>query len=150
MRFPVENIAALIVSAQTDTDRGEVVTNLKLQKLLYYVQGFHLAFFGEPLFDDRIEAWTYGPVVPAIYHKYKMQGRSGIEVNPEEDVENHLSPEQNDMLQQVLAEYGKFSAVRLMEMTHTEKPWMDAYGKANLEISVETMKNYFDKLVDEE
>ena len=53
------------------------VTNLKLQKLLYYAQGWYLAFFDEPLFDERIEAWLHGPVVPPIY----QDRPSGIEHN---------------------------------------------------------------------
>ena len=45
----------------------EQITQMKLHKLLYYAAGWHLGFTGEPLFDEDIEAWQYGPVVPSIY-----------------------------------------------------------------------------------
>lgn len=149
MSFPVEDIATLIIATQTDPDKGEVVTNLKLQKLLYYVQGFHLAFFNKPLFDEPLEAWTYGPVVPSVYHKYKVLGRSGIEVNPEDFVDNPLNGDQNDMLTQVLAEYGKFSAIKLMEMTHSEAPWIEAYKRQDKVINLDNMQRFFNKRVSE-
>ena len=80
MAYPVTQIAnqLLLYSA----DRGkELMTNMKLQKMLYYQQGFHLAYFGTPLFDDDFEAWMYGPVIPSVYEKYKNFGHQGIEPN---------------------------------------------------------------------
>jgi uncharacterized phage-associated protein len=50
------------------------MSNLKLQKLMYYAQGFSLVLFNKPLFPERIEAWIHGPVIPAVYHKYKGYG----------------------------------------------------------------------------
>lgn len=47
------------------------LTNLKLQKLLYYAQAWHLVFRQEPLFTDRIEAWRHGPVVPSVFRQYR-------------------------------------------------------------------------------
>ena len=52
-------------------DDGELITNLKLQKLLYYAQGYSLAILDRPIFPEKIEHWTHGPVVHEIYHKYK-------------------------------------------------------------------------------
>ena len=78
MAYKVIDIAnQLLVKAYRASD-GELMTNLKLQKMLYYQQGFHLAYFGTPLFDDEIEAWMYGPVVPSVYNHYKGNGRNGI------------------------------------------------------------------------
>ena len=54
------------------------VSNLKLQQLLYYAQGWHLALWGNKLFNERIEAWIMGPVIPAVYHKFKLYGGSII------------------------------------------------------------------------
>lgn len=50
---------------------GDPLTNMKLQKLLYYAQGWHLALKGDALFDERIEAWPHGPVVPPVYGTFK-------------------------------------------------------------------------------
>ena len=57
---------------QQDEDAGDLISNMKLQKLLYYAQGYFLAIANEPLFHERIYAWTHGPVVPKVYHKYKI------------------------------------------------------------------------------
>ena len=61
-----------------DEEQGDSLSNLKLQKLLYYAQGFHLAIKNEPLFDEDIEAWTYGPVVPSVYNQYSQHGGDPI------------------------------------------------------------------------
>ena len=54
--------------AQADEEIGDLISNLKLQKLVYYAQGFYLALHDEALFPEDIEAWTHGPVVPVLYH----------------------------------------------------------------------------------
>ena len=64
MSYPVLAIANKLLASATDYDGGELMSNMKLQKMLYYQQGYHLAAFGTPLFDEDIEAWMYGPVVP--------------------------------------------------------------------------------------
>ena len=67
MAYPVLSIANKILAyGAAANDEGELFSNMKLQKLLYYVQGFHIAVFNRPLFNEDIEAWMYGPVVPEI------------------------------------------------------------------------------------
>ena len=58
----------------------EELSNLKLQKLLYYAQGHHLAERHAPVFTEPIQAWSHGPVVPPVYHEYKRFGRTTIEL----------------------------------------------------------------------
>ena len=48
-----------------------LITNMKLQKLMYYAQAWHLAVIGDELFSDDFQAWIHGPVIPALYDKYK-------------------------------------------------------------------------------
>lgn len=148
MSYSALDIAHKIVIHQTDLEKGETVTNLKLQKLLYYVQGFHLAFFDTPLFEENLEAWAYGPVVPEIYRTFKDNGRMAIDIQPDAVKIVSLEEEQEEMFSQVMHEYGKFSAIRLMEMTHLEKPWVDAYNADNKTINLETMKEYFRTKID--
>lgn len=148
MEFNVDDIANKII-LRTDTEKGDIITNLKLQKLLYYVQGYHLAFFGEKLFSHDLEAWTYGPVVPHVYHRFKDNRSYGIMLDPEEFKEVELSADQEDMFDQVMSEYGKFSAIKLMEMTHKESPWKEATDKPGKIISPDSMKKFFAKLIDE-
>ncbi len=107
------------------SDDDEEITNLKLQKLLYYAQGFFMALNGgRKLFRDPIFAWAHGPVVLDVYHRFKHYGAKGI---PQSEVssEPHLDPESGALLGDVWQAYGQFSAWRLREMTHREPPWLN-------------------------
>ena len=64
------NVAKYIIHRFQEA--GDPVTNLKLQKLLYYVQGWHLGIFKNPAFNDEFEAWVHGPVIPEVFHAYKF------------------------------------------------------------------------------
>ena len=66
-----------IYKADDDTD-ADRITNLQLQKLIYYAQGIHLAMYGCPIFKDQIKAWNYGPVVPRVYRLYRKHKANGI------------------------------------------------------------------------
>ncbi len=74
-------IAKYFVSL-VDEEAGDSISNLKVQKLLYYAQGGYLAFHDEPLFPEAIKAWAHGPVVPQVYHEYKQYGAGPIPVEP--------------------------------------------------------------------
>ena len=79
MTYPALDIANKILAKAFCSNSEELISNVKLQKLLYYQQGFHLACFGAPLFDEEIEAWMYGPVVPSVYEYFKTYDNRGIE-----------------------------------------------------------------------
>lgn len=114
----------LIFKAQNDEPNGgERLTNLKLQKLLYYQQGYHLAAFGTPLFSEDVEAWMYGPVVPVVYDEFSAYGSSAL---PMVDVEMSLGEEEEILFNQVYDAYREFSAIGLMNRTHSERPWIEA------------------------
>ena len=132
----------LIFKAQNDEPNGgERLTNLKLQKLLYYQQGFHLAFFGTPLFAEDVEAWMYGPVVPAVYDEYSAYGSSAL---PEVKGPVSLSENEEELFNEVYDAYREFSAIGLMNRTHSERPWLDAvpHDRGTV-ISQESMMSYF-------
>jgi uncharacterized phage-associated protein len=148
MYYNVNDIANKII-LNTDTEKGDIISNLKLQKLLYYMQGYHLAFFDDVLFKENLEAWMYGPVVPEVYHRFKEKKAVGIVLDPNEYKEIELKPEVEDMFQQVLQEYGKFNAIKLMEMTHNESPWKEAFEKIDKKIDTQAMKVFFKGLIDE-
>ena len=105
-----------------DGDSGDVITNLKAQKLLYYAQGISLAKTGKPLFDEDFIAWQHGPVIPGLYDELKTFGRSQIELEDDLDLDK-FSDEQIDLLISVYKTYGQFSAWKLRDMTH--KPACD-------------------------
>jgi len=132
-----------LVLADASREDGEALTHLKLQKLLYYSQGFHLALYDTPLFPETIEAWEHGPVLPAIYRMYRECGRAPIDPPADWQAEAVSSAERS-LLVDVWNAYGQFSAWRLREMTHEEPPWKDSFVPgANREIPHDSLKRYF-------
>ena len=140
MIYAVLDIAKKILAKASYSDSGELISNMKLQKLLYYQQGFHLAYFGTPLFNEELEAWMYGPVVPEIYEYYKTNDNRGIEYSGDTIT---LSSEEETLFNEVHRVYGKYSASGLMEMTHNETPWKSTPVKAGSVISQDKMKVFF-------
>jgi uncharacterized phage-associated protein len=126
--------------AKLDEDDGPI-THLKLQKLLYYAQGFHLAMRNEPLFADSVEAWSHGPVVPAVWHVYKSYSGSPIPPDPNFDPES-LPGEVRDLLDEVYSVYGQFTAWRLREMTHDDLPWRN-HAERGDEIPRDELREFF-------
>lgn len=143
MTYKALDIAKSIILC-TDVEKGDTISNLKLQKLLYYLQGYWLVIFNKPLFEEDIEAWMYGPVVPSVYEYFKEYASRAI--MPEDLTETEplsFNEDESDLFFNVLEEYGQFSAVKLMEMTHGELPWKSVKtGKGNV-ISHETLVKYF-------
>lgn len=122
-------------------DEGaEYISNLKLQKLLYYAQGSFLAVTGDPLFNDDIVAWQHGPVVESIYHQYKSNGANGIIFDEDFDF-SVFSKEENELLTEVYDTFGQYSAWKLRNMTHSESPWLET--PQNGIIPKEKIKEYF-------
>jgi uncharacterized phage-associated protein len=139
---------------------GKGISPMKLQKLVYYAHGWYLGLFGEPLIDETIEAWKYGPVIQPIYHEFKCFGSSDItcaatvfdvdtfdliEPRPEGD-EDVLA-----LIKTIWHEYGSFSALKLSSMTHISNgPWAKArvgHEEArSVPIPNESIKQYFEKL----
>lgn len=126
----------------SDEDGAEYISNLKLQKLLYYAQGCFLAITDKPLFDDKILAWQHGPVVEKIYHKYKCNGAEGIPFDEDFDF-SKFSKKENELLEEVYNEFGQYSAWKLRNMTHNETPWKET--KQNDVIDLDKIKDYFKK-----
>ena len=128
-------------------ERQDPITNLKLQKLLYYVQGWHLGLKDRPAFDGRFVAWVHGPVNLDVYHEYKPYRWSAID--SEEPAVVDLDPDLVAHIEAVLDVYGGDSAVSLEQRTHTEDPWLEARGDlppdadCRKSISEETMTSFF-------
>ena len=137
MAYKALDIANKIIS-KTDLEHGDTISNLKLQKMMYYQQGFHLAYFGTPLFDEDIVAWQYGPVVPSVYKEYKSFESNSISTSKEGI---SLSDDEEELFNNVYEEYNQFSAVALMKMTHEESPWKTT--EINSVISRDKMMSFF-------
>ena len=145
--YPAKDIANIILT-MCEPDVGDVITNLKLQKLLYYVQGFHIAMFGNPLFKEDIVAWQYGPVVSEVYHEFKQFGSGALDVPKDIEPLKIIDQKQYELLRDVYDVYGQFSALKLMNMTHNESPWLNT--KTKEVITHELLYNYFINLIDKD
>lgn len=116
-------------------DRAGTMTAMKLQKLVYYSQAWHLAWEEKPMFNEEIQAWSNGPVCPALYEKHRGQlFVSGLGVGDK----NKLDAGEKESIDIVLKTYGEKSAWTLSDLTHGEKPWREARAGIPL---IETCNN---------
>lgn len=136
----VHDVAAYILEKEKHTGA------MKLHKLLYYCQAWHLVYRDEPLFDEKIEAWRDGPVVREVYdlHKGKFALREWDVGDGEE-----LGKSERTLVDAVLKVYGKMSGQQLSDRTHAEAPWTNArlgYApneRSDEEISLHDMYQYY-------
>lgn len=98
------------------------VSNLKLQKLLYYIQAAFLVK-GKEAFSDDIAAWKYGPVVEAVYHEYKTYVNHCIDDFAEDP---RLDDSDAKLANEVIDSYKTYSALQMVAKTHDEAPWKNA------------------------
>lgn len=123
------------------------LSNLKLQKLLYYAQGHHLGKYRSPLFDDAIEAWAHGPVVPTVYHEFKAYGNAAIDVDTVVDDGFNWDDYRDveDLLQRIWNTYGQYEAWALRDRTHREGPWKTTFEHdvKHLVISHDALRDFF-------
>lgn len=121
----------------------EYITNLKLQKLLYYVQSLCLMVFDKKAFPEKILAWQYGPVVNEVYQKYKQNYNNGIDSY--KNIKN-ISSGLYSVINEVVENYGSFDANKLIDFTHEEDPWKKT--EINKEIEDKIIKEYFNEVYD--
>ena len=137
--------------SKQDTESGDLLSHLKLQKLVYYAQAFHLAIFGKPLFSETVQAWDHGPVVPALYQEYKVYGSGPIPSVAPGSANAPFSPQQLELLDEVNEVYGQFGAIALRNLTHEEDPWLNAFEDdgQNATITHKVMRDYYQRYVEE-
>jgi uncharacterized phage-associated protein len=129
--------------------QNAALTNLKLQKLLYYAQAWHLVFFDVALYNDEIQAWVHGPVVPVVFRRFKECRWNPLPNERESKVTSAIEAH----LSEVWKVYGKFDASKLETLTHSETPWKEARQGLPLDeashnvISQESMKKFYSSLV---
>ncbi len=133
-----------------DREAGESVTHLKLQKLVYYAQAWAVVLFDSPLFDEDFQAWARGPALQSLFVRYGDHGWDSLPV-PESCPE--LDEDTENLLEDVLNVYGRYSAKYLENLTHQEEPWLEARGNLPPEarsdslISKKSMKRYYAELL---
>jgi len=142
--FDVANYILEISREESEEGEFELISHMKLQKLVYFSQGFSLALSEKPLFSEPIEAWEHGPVCPKLYHILKVYGATPITaiIDPEKI---SLNDNEKLLVKMVYDNYGQFSASRLRKITHKSGPWIDTM--INSTIPQESMSKYFLSLV---
>lgn len=140
----VIDIANFFVSLGTLTPENDL-TNLKLQKLLYFTQGWSLVLFNKPAFDEPIEAWEFGPVVPTVYSVFKKYNKNVIDKIYKTYNENVFTDDELDLLLTISAEYNQYSAYKLVNMTHqNDTAWSIHYQKEKHQpIALSSIKTEF-------
>ncbi len=129
--------------------KGKIVA-IKLHKLLYYSQAWSLVWDDRPLFTARIEAWANGPVIPLVYRIHR--GNYYVESWPYGD-RQALNGDERETIDAVLTKYGNKSSQWLSELTHREKPWINArrglgpLDPGDQEITLAAMAEYYNRLV---
>lgn len=121
------------------------LSNLKLQKILYFIQAEFLVVENCPCFYEDIEAWDFGPVVPEVYHEYKFFGSSNIMTFDSTDYSKEIQERHLELINGIIDECAGYSASALVDITHHQSPWEDAYQKyCNNKISNRSIKEFFE------
>lgn len=154
----VLDIARYIINYSND--RGYSISNLKLQKLLYFVQGVFLAETGKVCFPEEIEAWDFGPVVPNAYHEFKKYGSMNIPkiesfIKFEDNIWEservnfnmfRIDKETRERVNRVVDQLSDFSATQLVRITHSQAPWINNYSRGrNRNIPIFSIKEFFNE-----
>lgn len=130
---------------------NESISNMKLQKLVYFAQGFYAALNnGAPLFEENFEAWKYGPVMPQLYHKFKVYFAGTIPAQHPFQTSDDLTENESKVVDWVFSNLGNLSAMRLSDISHkTGSPWYLVYHGTQREkfIPVSTLTEYFSQFV---
>lgn len=122
---------------------------MKMHKLVYYCQAWSLVWEDRPIFNEPIQAWVNGPVVPALYEQHK--GEFGLS-KWRTGVIDKLSPDDKETIDVVLSAYGDKDAQYLSDLTHSEQPWIEArkgmpsQERGSQVISLAAMMEYYSSL----
>jgi uncharacterized phage-associated protein len=118
-------VAAFLVHLASAEEEPEFLPSLRLNRLLYYCQGWHLATQGRPLFPDRIEAWATGPVVPVVFEA--LRGRDWFPIRAEDlPPSDALNSEEENLVARVWETYKDHTGGSLSELACAEEPWRRA------------------------
>ena len=120
--FKVMDLAWFIL--RRCSNNGTPISNLHLQKILFFLQRDSLQNSGSPLFSESIEAWQYGPVIPELYFRLKTK-TLGIASDYRKDWERFENDtEVKNLLEAVYRKYGKYTGGQLSNLTHNQDtPW---------------------------
>lgn len=153
-QLPIHSVNAVAdyFLLKADYAAGDCITNLRMQKLCFFAQVWSVVATDSPIFDDRIEAWALGPVMPKLYRrfrKYKWQSIDPAEAKNKRF--QRLAEAQLEILQQVWDVFSAMSPRQLVHLTHAHAPWQDAYGDrpsgraCDEEITIDAIRQFYGK-----
>lgn len=136
------SVASYII--QRCNSQNKTISNLKLQKILYFVQAEFLVTKNQPCFAEEIQAWDFGPVVPIVYQKYKVFGGANIPVLGKFKKDTIISKYDQNLINDIMDECTQYPTSILVKITQHQTPWEKAYytGVSNV-ISLKSIKKYF-------
>ena len=135
---------------------GDCLTSMQILKLVYIAHGWNLALRDVPLVRERVEAWRYGPVIADLYHGVKRWGAGPVRKRlPGYGAsEQGFSPEEEELVSDVLAVYRDLTGLELSNLTHRRgTPWFKVYyeqgGKDRRHVAIPNslIKEYFESLL---
>lgn len=154
MIYNALSVARYVIDYSNKKDYG--ISNLKLQKVLYFIQAYFLIKCGTPCFKEDIEAWDFGPVVPVVYRQYKQYGSNNIPETEKCSLFDSLDDYQQMSddeaifeddkvnIQAVVDEFKDYSATDLVRLTHSQATWSNVYiPHANCVITQDSIREYF-------
>lgn len=160
--YDVLDVSRYVINYSNDMNYG--ISNLKLQKLLYFIQAFFLIKNNEPCFSEAIEAWDFGPVVPVAYQEFRVFGGADIpsvtsyivfernkntkflSFKKKQFNENVIESCDKALLREVIDKFSHYSATDLVKITHRQSPWRNAYAHGkNTEITQSAIRSFFNE-----
>lgn len=133
------DVANYIVNKSIDL--GTPVSNLKLQKLLYYVQAAKLVNDNVAMFKEKISAWKYGPAVESVFHEFKFYANMKIDEKCNSD--DIIAAKDKALIDEVLQAYREVIAIDMVRKSCNEDPWKNAYKNKEAYISLEAIQSYY-------
>lgn len=121
--------------------KHESISNLKLQKILYFVQAQYIVEFGTPCFGNIMQAWDHGPVVPDVYHEYRGYGNTNIPSNGSRRF--RCEQDEQKTLDMTIDRALEYAASQLVEIARNQSPWMEACKKADKTITPKSIRKFF-------
>lgn len=157
MNYDVLDVSRYIISYSNKMDYG--ISNLKLQKVLYFVQAYFLIQTGHPCFNEKIEAWDFGPVVPVAYKEFKkfagmdiptinyyivFNKNGSLDVKCAEFENDFISGEDRVLINKVVDKFSEYSSTDMVKLTQHQTPWIDAINSyQSNEITNKSIFEYF-------
>lgn len=149
----IDDIADYVIRYANADDENISLSNLKLQKLLYYIQAWSYGINARPIFNGAFQAWVHGPANVDIFHRFKDKGKTLYSEITMKDIINTNpaidTPENQEVVDLVLDNYLKYSGADLERISHSEKPWRDARGncgtwdRCETEITPDSMIQFY-------